>query len=196
MNTEKILAVTMAMPEGSLLLPRDLLYLGSRSSIYKSFYTLLKCGKLLRIGRGTYVVPINGRFGLRPPSIESVVRSIESNCNEVIVASGAFDANALGFTTQVPIRMIFLTSGPSRTIRLGNLSVNIKHVSQPTLMLDKNTVGKLLRVLLWIGPGGAATALRQLKFKLTNAECETVCAGRYTLPRWMAKVINAEFKLD
>jgi hypothetical protein len=67
---------------------------------------------------------------VRPPSTEAVVEAIESTGGETVVASGAAEANALGLTTQVPTREVFLTSGPSRRLKLGNREVELK-VSVP-----------------------------------------------------------------
>ena len=53
------------------------------------------------------MLPVQGRFGVRPPSIESVVEAIESTSAETVMASGAAEANALGLTTQE----VYLTSG-------------------------------------------------------------------------------------
>ena len=69
-------------------------------------------GRLLRVSRGAYSLPIQGRFVVRPPSIESVMEAIESVSGETVVVSGAAEANLLWLTTQVPTREIYLTSGP------------------------------------------------------------------------------------
>src|SRR5690606_41359156 len=52
------------------------------------------------------------------------------------------EANALGLTTQVPTREIFLTSGPTRKLRLGNRIVELKHGSRWQLALGKRAAGK------------------------------------------------------
>lgn len=66
-------------------------------------------------------------FGARPPSTESVMEAIELASGETVVASGAAEAHSLGLTTQVPTREIYLTSGPSRRLKLGNREVELKH---------------------------------------------------------------------
>lgn len=64
---------------------------------------------------------------MRPPSAESVVEAIESTSGETVVASGATEANALGLTTQIPTREVYLTSGPSQRLKLGNREIELKH---------------------------------------------------------------------
>ena len=41
--------------------------------------------------------------------------------------NGAAAANALGLTTQVPMRAVYLTSGPSRRLKLGAQMIEIRH---------------------------------------------------------------------
>ena len=73
---ENILSAARAMPEGGLLSPKELLHLGSRAAIDKTLSRLAQEGKLLRVSRGAYVAPYEGRFDSRPPSTESVVQAI------------------------------------------------------------------------------------------------------------------------
>jgi len=76
---ENILSAARAMPEGGLLSPKEFLHLGSRAAIDKTLSRLAQEGKLLRVSRGAYVAPHQGRFGSRPPSTESVVQAIEAS---------------------------------------------------------------------------------------------------------------------
>ena len=116
---ENILSAARIMPEGGLLSPKEFLHLGSRAAIDKNLSRLAQEGKLLRVSRGAYVAPHQGRFGSRPPFTESVVQAIEASSGETVVANGAAEANALGPTTQVSTREVFLTSGASRILHLG-----------------------------------------------------------------------------
>jgi Family of unknown function (DUF6088) len=124
---QAILSQAESLPEGGLLSPKEFLHLGSRAAIDQTLSRLAREDKLLRVGRGAYALPIQGRFGVRPPSVESVVEAIEFTSGETVVASGAAEANALGLTTQVPTREVYLTSGPSRRLQLGNREIELKH---------------------------------------------------------------------
>ena len=106
-----ILSQAQSLPEGGLLSPKEFLHLGSRAAIDQTLSRMAREGKLLRVGRGAYALPIQGRFGARPPSAQSVMEAMESTSGETVVASGAAEANSLGLTTQVPTREVYLTSG-------------------------------------------------------------------------------------
>lgn len=187
---ENILSTAQAAPEGGLLSPKEFLHLGSRAAIDKTLSRLAQEGKLMRVSRGAYVAPRQGRFGPRPPSTESVVQAIEASCGETVVASGAADANALGLTTQVPTREVFFTSGVSRTLQLGSRRVELKHGNRWQLLLGKRPAGMVIRALSWLGPEAAPEALKQLRLTLPESEWEAVRGVRAMLPSWMAKIVS------
>lgn len=187
---ENILSAARAMPEGGLLSPKEFLHLGSRAAVDKTLSRLAQEGQLMRVSRGAYVAPCQGRFGARPPSTESVVQAIEASGGETVVANGAAEANALGLTTQVPTREVFITSGPSRKLQLGNRCVELKHGNRWQLLLGKRPAGMAIRALYWLGPEAAPAALKQLRIKLSEPEWEAVRSARAMLPSWMAKVVS------
>lgn len=185
-----ILLQAQSLPEGGLLSPKEFLHLGSRAAIDQTLSRLTREGKLLRVGRGTYSLPIQGRFGMRPPSTESVVEAIESTSGETVVASGAAEANALGLTTQVPTREVYLTSGPSRRLKLGNREVELRHGNRWQMLLGKRPAGKAIRALIWLGPEQAPKVLQVLRGKLPSQEWEAMRQARAGLPSWMAKAVS------
>ena len=113
--------------EGTLLCPSALLHLGSRAAIDQALSRLARSGRLIRACQGIYVRPVQTRFGPRPPAVEKVITSLSELWGETIVPCGGAAANALGLTTQVPVRSVYLTSGPSRKLTLGELTVELRH---------------------------------------------------------------------
>lgn len=187
---DSILSAAREMPEGGLISPKEFLHLGSRAAIDKTLSRLTQEGKLLRVSRGTYVVPYQSRFGVRPPTTESIVHAIEVSCGETVVACGATEANALGLTMQVPTREVFFTSGTSRILYLGSRRVELKHGNRLQLLLDKRPAGQVIRALSWLGPEGTPAALKQLRVKIPESEWEAVRSVRVALPSWMAKAVS------
>jgi len=188
--TQSILSQAQSLPEGGMLSPKEFLHLGSRAAIDQALSRLAREGKLLRVGRGAYTLPIEGRFGVRPPSAQAVVEAIESTSVEIVVASGAAEANALGLTTQVPTREVFLTTGSSRRLKLGNREVELKHGNRWQMLLGKRPAGKAIRALIWLGPEQAPMALKVLKNKLPSLEWEAMRQARAGLPSWIAKAVS------
>ena len=187
---ETIVSAARALPEGCLLSAKDFLHLATRAAVDQTLSRLTREGKLMRVARGAYAAPVMGRFGARPPSTDAVVKAIKSASGEVIVATGASEANALGLTTQVPTREVFLTSGRSRTLQLGNRTVELKHGKRWQLALGARLSGKAVRALSWMGPERASSALKALHTKLPPEEWAAMRSARSVMPSWMARAIS------
>lgn len=185
-----ILSQAQSLPEGGLLSPKEFLHLGSRAAIDQALSRLAREGRLLRVGRGAYSLPVQGRFGVRPPSAQSVMQALESSSGETVVASGAVEANSLGLTTQVPTREVYLTSGPSRRLKLGNREVELKHGNRWQMLLGKRPAGQAIRALMWLGPEQAPLFLDVLRSKLSSQEWDAMRQARAKLPSWMAKAVS------
>ena len=187
---QSILSAAQTLPEGGLLSPKEFLHLGSRAAIDQTLTRLLREGALLRVGRGLYALPIQSRFGARPPATQAVVQAMESANGEVIVDSGATEANALGLTTQVPVREVFLTSGPSRSLLLGSRTVELQHAKRWLLALGKRPAGRAIRALSWLGPENGASAMKVLHAQLPAEEWSAMRSARSMLPSWMARAVS------
>ena len=113
---------------------------------------LARKGELIRVCQGVYVRPIQTRFGPRTPSIDKVLASLSALWGETIVPCGGMAANALGLTTQVPVRQVHLTSGPNRKLKLGGLVVELRHAPRWQLVAPHRPAGDAVRALAWLGP--------------------------------------------
>jgi hypothetical protein len=188
----QILAHASTLAEGAPVTARDFLHLGTRAAIDQALSRLSRAGKLMRSGRGLYVLPVQGRFGTRAPSPEKVATESARLRGETIASHGAAAANRLGLTTQVPMRTTYLTSGPSRQLRLGAQSIELKHVP-PWQLLNPNRVsGEVLRALAWSGRPHARETLARLKSKLAPEVRKELIAFRSSLPGWLAETISVE----
>lgn len=194
MNTlpETILQEALSLPEGGVLSPKEFLHLGSRSAVDQAFSRLARMGKLLRVTRGTYSVPVSSRFGQRAPAAEKLVKALAEQSGEVVVPHGANAANALGLTQQVPIREVYLTSGKTRKLQLGRSEVLVKHAPRWMLALGARPAGAAIRALAWIGQTHAETSLNSLHRTLPESEWQALIQARATLPGWMAQAIGKE----
>lgn len=187
---ETILHQAHALPEGGVLSPKLFLHLGSRAAVDQAFSRLTKAGKLLRISRGAYAAPVSGRFGVRPPAPEAVVQALAAHHSEIVVPHGANAANALGLTQQVPVRMVYLTSGKDRKLKLGRAEVTIKHAPRWMLALGERPAGAAVRALAWLGPSHAQASLVALHRILPPTEWQALTTARAMLPSWMAQAIG------
>ena len=189
--TKQVLEHAAGLPEGTPLVSKELLHLGSRAAVDQALSRLARRGKLLRAGRGIYVQPVESRYGARAPSAVKMVEGLATQRGETIVSHGAAAANALGLTTQVPMRAVYLTSGRSRRLELGAQTVEFRHAPTWQLILPGRVAGDVVRALAWLGPGKAGEAIVTLRSKLPPTALEEIAAARGRLPTWMAQEVSA-----
>jgi Family of unknown function (DUF6088) len=188
---QQVLTHAAALPEGASLSAKALLHLGSRAAVDQALSRLARSGALLRAGRGVYVLPVKGKFGTRAPEVAKVVQAWASQRGETVVGSGATAANALGLTTQVPVRQVLLTSGRNRKLRLGSQTVELRHAPPWQLLYPGQAAGEVIRSLAWVGPSGSKAALGRLKRKLPASELQAVANARERLPTLLAIQVSA-----
>ena len=188
---EQIMNHAASLPEGGLLHPKVVLHLGSRAAIDQALHRLAKQGRLMRVCHGIYVKPIETRFGTRPPAVDKVIASLSALWGETIVPCGGTAANALGLTTQVPIRSVYLTSGPSRTLTLGESDVELRHAPRWQLAAPHRPAGEAVRALSWLGPDEVEDGLEAITRKLSSKDLEELVALRAIMPNWIAEPASA-----
>jgi len=191
--TEEILEHSRSVPEGALLNAKGLLHLGQRAAVDQALSRLVRRGRLLRAGRGLFVRPVESRFGARAPTTEKVVAGLAELRGETVASHGAAAANALGLTSQVPVRSVYLTSGPSRTLRLGRQSVEMRHAPAWQLALAGRPAGEILRALAWLGPSKAGGALLTLRRTLPASDLQALAKAAPLLPTWLAQQVSQSF---
>jgi Family of unknown function (DUF6088) len=187
---EFILCHARSLPEGGILSPREFLHVGSRSAVDQALSRLAKDGLLLRIGRGTYVAPVVDCDGVRAPAAMQVVESLASSSGEVVVPHGSAAAKTLGLTQQAASGNIYITSGRTRSFRLGQIDIVLKHAPAWLLALGKSPAGNAVRALAWLGPAQVHDALSKLRYSLPRQEWIALASSRATLPVWMARAIG------
>lgn len=169
---------------------KELLHLGNRAAVNQALLRLARRGELTRAGHGIYLRPVKNRFGSHAPSTASAIEGLSAQRGETIVPHGAAAASALGLTTQVPMREIYLTSGPSRKLTLGSQIVELRHAPAWKLILPGRRAGNLIRALEWLGKGATGSGLGRLKAQLTAEELKEISSARGRLPSWLAQAVS------
>ncbi len=83
---------------------------GSEPAVDQAISRITKAQKLTRITAGVYVRPKESRFGQLPPSIPSIIKSLEQKHGAVIVPAGAKAVNELGLSTQLPMQLSYVSN--------------------------------------------------------------------------------------
>jgi len=186
----RILKRAAELPEGAPLYAKAFLHLGNRAVVDQVLSRLVRRGLLLRASRGLYLRPIETRFGRRPPSVPTVLAAVAGSTGETIAPHGAAAANTLGLTTQVPVREVYLTSGPSRRLALGKQTVELRHAPRWQLSLAGRPAGDAIRALAWLGPEQGRRVVPKLGKVLAPAALRELAESRGRLPTWMAEQLS------
>lgn len=184
-----ILERSRALPEGTILSPKEFLHLGSRAAVDQAFSRLARGGMLSRVARGIYV---RTTAGLKEaiPALEKVVKSMAAKGKAAIVLGGAKAAELFGLSSPQQDCEDFLTSGRTQYLKVGGQKALLRHAPIWVLALAGSMAGNALRALAWLGPVRADEAARQLRSKLSAAEWEVLSSIRGRLPCWMAIAIG------
>lgn len=175
-----------------MLSPKDFLHLGSRAAVDQALSRLAKAGHLIRAARGLYVASIAGQGEQGAPAMDKVISGLASKNQEEIALDGARSAQMLGLSAQVPDGDVFLTSGRTRTLKVGNVAAEVRHAPRWMLLLAATTAGAVIRALAWLGEAHVGTAMERLRQQLTPIDWQALVSVRSLLPSWMALAIGRE----
>jgi hypothetical protein len=108
--------------------PFDFLDLGSPHSVGMALMRLVRSGALRRLARGLYDVPRqHPLLGELQPTADEIAQALSRRDGTFVQPAQAMAANLLNLSEQVPARAVYETDGPSRTVKVGSLTVQLKH---------------------------------------------------------------------
>ncbi|GLR15795.1 DUF6088 family protein [Portibacter lacus] len=119
---------------GKIFFPDNFNKYGSSTAVRQALNRLEDKGVLLRLARGIYLFPKKHKvLGILLPTIEDIAKAIAKRDKARIIPTGLYALNKLGFSTQVPVNVVYLTDGSPRKITIGSGSIKFK--SAPTKLL-------------------------------------------------------------
>jgi hypothetical protein len=126
--------------------------LGSDVSIRKALSQLQKQNIIRRLSQGVYDYPkSHDLLGIIPPDLNEVAKAIAEKNDVQIQPAGAYAANLVGLSTQVPGRVIFLTEGPSKKVKIGNQEIIFKKTTKKIMSSAGTREGILIQALKNLG---------------------------------------------
>ncbi len=119
-----ILSKIKKAKRGTVFFTTNFLSFGSTDAIRKALQRLVNKGEIDRVALGMYTRPeISKRFGKLATSIESIARAIARRDRVTIIPTGDYALNKLGLSTQVPLNVVFISSGMPRKIKMGKTTI-------------------------------------------------------------------------
>ena len=170
---DQIVARIERQGEGKAFSAKDFLDIASRTTVDVTLAELALDGVIRRIRRGLYDKPrINPALGGKlSPDIDEAARAIARRQHWKIVPEGAWAANLLGLTTQVPAKIIYLTDGPNNEVAIARRSIYFKHARPKALAGLEGKIALVVQALRHLGKESVGPhEMATLRAALTPAE--------------------------
>lgn len=169
----KIVARIEQLGLGKAFSAKDFLDIASRTMIDVTLASLAQSGKIRRIKRGLYDMPrMNAALGGElSPDIDEAAQAIARRQRWKIVPEGAWAANLLGLSTQVPSKITYLTDGPNNEVLIGRRSIHFKHARPKAMAGLEGKFALVVQALRYLGKEGVSTReIQTLRAALSPAE--------------------------
>ncbi|MDP8215110.1 MAG: DUF6088 family protein [Candidatus Euphemobacter frigidus] len=189
---EKIVA-RLSARKGEAVPVRDLLDLGTRGAVAQALSRLVRQGEIHRVGRGLYEIPLMGRL-LNEPMIQSpdeLVKVWARKNGLRVIPSGAYAANMLGLTTQVPAKITYYTNGRTRTVTIGPYSIKLLNRGPKTMDVKGQTAPFFFQALRHLGKNGVTPdIIGHLHSKLSPKDKKELKRNLRYAPAWLKPIIE------
>lgn len=178
--------------EGWTFTPRDFADLGDPRLVGTVLTRLVRQGRVRRVRRGLYDCPkMHPILGKAAPDPMAAVRALMEGSSTQWQVSGAYAANLLGLSEQVPGRIVILTNGVPRRMTLGKLTLIFRRAAPRNLLGAGRPAGLVIQAIRHLREHGLeARRLAQLRNKLDADTRSELAALTPRLPAWMRPIVQ------
>ncbi len=179
-----------ANPAGWVFTPADFYDLGSRQAVASALMRLKAAGRIRQLGRGLYDVPRRSKALSKTlwPTPEAVIRAIQVRSGIRMQPAGAYAANLLVLSEQVPAKIIYLTDGKTGTIKAGPMRILLKRTTPRNMAVAGKLSGLLIQAFRNLGQNHVeAHHIERLRKNLPAEERQKIVEDLPYAPIWMHK---------
>ena len=179
--------------KGKVIFSSNFSRYGTDVAIRHTFSRLCKEEILIRLSAGIYLYPeIDKEIGIIYPSIEKIAKAIAKQEKARIIPTGVYALNALGLSTQIPMRVVFLTDGTPRMINIeGEASIKFKKTAPKYLSFKSKLMSLIVFAMREIGENKATDEqLEKIKNLLQNEKKEIITNDLTLAPAWVKNTIS------
>jgi len=188
----KVLRSIRAKPNASVITARQFSRYGNAMAVGQALSRLAKSGKIRRIRQGLYDLPRpHPVIGQTAPDPMAAVRALMADSSAQWQVSGAYAANLLGLSEQVPGRIVVLTNGSPRQVKLDKLTLVFRRAAPRYLLGAGRPAGLVIQAIRHLRQSGAEPSkIEALRVRLdanTKTELEALMPK---LPAWMQPIVQ------
>lgn len=182
---------------GKIFFPSDFSKIGTSTAIRQALNRLEDNKFLLRLAHGIYLYPKKHPvFGILYPSIEEIAIAIAKRDKARIIPTGIHALNKLGLSTQVPMNIIYLTDGSSRSIKVNNGSIKFKKASPKLLSVKSDKVILIIQALKELGQENITLKIKErIKQILLTVDKNLIIHDAKLAPQWITQIIKELIEL-
>ncbi|WP_310377530.1 DUF6088 family protein [Flavobacterium sp.] len=188
----KIVEAIKKISKGVLIFPEDFQELGTSEAVRLALHRLEKETSITRVAQGIYVRPKSNKYiGNLIPSAEEVAEAIAKRDRIRTLPTGSYALNALGLSTQIPMKIVLLTDGSPREIKVGKRTIKFKKTT-PKNLSAKGKISKLvIQALKEIGINNQTTIEEERIIELLKKEDPKHIMHDIKLaPVWIQKIMK------
>ena len=188
----KVLSRIYCKKRGWVFTPVNFLDLGSRAAIDQILGRLARSGTIRRLARGLYDYPRkHPDFGDIPSNYERIAQVLAGRDSLKIQPSGAYAANLLGLSDQVPAKIVFLTDGHSRTVKVGKLTIKLKRTTPKNMATAGRISGLVIHALRYLKKNNVDSAIiAKLKRRLSGEDKSILMRDLRYAPVWIGEIFR------
>jgi hypothetical protein len=188
--TDQIISRIKRRKPGWVFTPKDFLDVGSRAAVDQVLSRLVKQGMVQRIDRGIYYYPKHSKLlGALSPTPDNIARALAPG--DKIFPSGAMAANLMRLSTQVPVKLAYLTNATDRTRRVAGQTIQLKRARVAWLNNIPDHANLTLQALSYLGRKNVDDQIiNRCANMLTNKDLDALHQAMGYIPSWMADVIH------
>jgi len=137
---------------GWVFTPANFSDLGSRDAVASALRRYRQSGLIRQLARGLYDYPrTEPELGMLTPSPDSVARALAGRDAVRLQPSGAYAANLLGLSPQIPMKIVYLTDGRSKTVQIGKKQIILKRTTPRNMATAGKISGLVIQALRHLG---------------------------------------------
>lgn len=177
---------------GKIFFPYNFSKFGSSTAVRQALNRLEDDEFLLRLAHGIYLYPKrHTKFGILYPNIEEIAIAIAKRDKARIIPTGIYALNKLGLSTQVPMNVVFLTDGSSRSIKINNGSIKFKKASPKLLSVKSDKVILIIQALKELGQENINSKVKErIKQIVLTVDKDIVTHDIKLAPQWITEIIK------
>ena len=177
---------------GWVFTPNHFLDIGSRTAVAQALVRLVRAGTIRRLAHGLYDYPEkHPTLGELPANYERIAQALAGRDNLRIQPSGAYTANLLGLTEQVPARIVFLTDGANRTVQINKQQLVLKRTTPKNMATAGRVSGLVIQALRYLGQDNVDDKIVGiLKKKLSSNDKRQLINDLRFAPVWIGTIFR------